>query len=448
MFTSAQIFIARKRRFALGLLALLTGCSSVGVVENAAKHKINEHQPFSGVQQKYQHKVDNAAPVSVLLAFSGGGHRAAALSYGVLKALREAQVAREPLLEYVDSISAVSGGTFTAAYYGLVGEGIFDGYEERFLRRDVQAELIDGVSRFSQLFSDKGRSEVMVDLLDKHLFQGARINEINRPGRPTIILNASDLGGGVRLSFMPSYFDLLCSDVRAFPVARAVVASAAVPLVFSPVVLENHDDCGAGSPPWLAQAKSRLEGNEEMSLVIDGLESFGDKEGRRYIHLVDGGITDNLGLRAIYENVQLSGGIENAVRGIEGAIPSRILVISVDASTKVDVTMGRSREEPSLAETVNGIADAQLHRYNAATLTLFEKEVKDWAQRLSTEQKPVSAYFVNVSLQSGSAEERQYFNRIPTSLNLSDPQLEALIEAGRNLLYQHPEFQRFEASFK
>lgn len=428
----------------------LVGCTSKGVIENEAKTSINEQLAFTDVQQKYQSKAQQSPPVAVLLAFSGGGHRAAALSYGVLNALRKIPVlpqgGKYRLLDHVDTISAVSGGTFTAAYFGLVGDQIFSDYREKFLSRDIQTELIDGVSTFSQLFSDKGRSEVMVELIDKQLFAGAKIADINRLGGPTIILNASDLGGGVRFSFMPNYFDLLCSDSQSFPVARAVVASAAVPLVFSPIVLENYDSCGIGSPKWLAVARQKLADNEEMSLVIDGLSSFGDKQRRRYIHLVDGGITDNLGLRALYENVQLSGGIASAVRGIEGAIPKRIVVISVDASTKLDVAMDSSLEEPSLMESVNSITDAQLHRYNASTLTLFNKEVKSWAEKLSRPDKPVTAYFINVSLQKlQSQEQRQYFNRIPTSLRLTPLQLDKLIEAGQSLLLAHPQFKKLQA---
>jgi NTE family protein len=71
--------------------------------------------------------------VQVFLAFSGGGTRAAAFSYGVLSELREIEFQSEqgslPLLNEVDAISSVSGGSFTAAYYGLFGDRIFEDYE-------------------------------------------------------------------------------------------------------------------------------------------------------------------------------------------------------------------------------------------------------------------------------------------------------------------------------
>jgi NTE family protein len=73
--------------------------------------------------------------VLLALAFSGGGTRAAALSYGVLEELRDTDVVvggeRKRLLDEVDVISSVSGGSFTSTYYGLYGDRIFEDPEER-----------------------------------------------------------------------------------------------------------------------------------------------------------------------------------------------------------------------------------------------------------------------------------------------------------------------------
>ena len=81
----------------------------------------------------------------VILTFSGGGTRAAAFAYGVLEVLRKTEVdtprGRARLLDAVDVITGVSGGSFTALAYGLYGDKLFDEYEKRFLKRDVQGEL-------------------------------------------------------------------------------------------------------------------------------------------------------------------------------------------------------------------------------------------------------------------------------------------------------------------
>lgn len=81
------------------------------------------------------------------MSFSGGGTRAAAMAYGIMQELRDTNVMLKRgstrLLDEVDTISAVSGGSFTAAYYGLHGDGMFDTYEDVFLRKNVEKPLVD-----------------------------------------------------------------------------------------------------------------------------------------------------------------------------------------------------------------------------------------------------------------------------------------------------------------
>jgi NTE family protein len=81
----------------------------------------------------------------VILAISGGGTRAAALGYGVLEELRRTEVSvngvKRRLLDEVDVISAVSGGTFPATYYALRGEKTFEEFEAKVLSRKFESEL-------------------------------------------------------------------------------------------------------------------------------------------------------------------------------------------------------------------------------------------------------------------------------------------------------------------
>ncbi|MGH6882713.1 MAG: hypothetical protein ACREFM_17470, partial [Hypericibacter sp.] len=76
---------------------------------------------------------DNSPELFVALAFSGGGKRSAAFGYGALTGLRDLTIkigGRERrLLDEVDSMSAVSGGSFPAAYYGLYRDKIFTDFE-------------------------------------------------------------------------------------------------------------------------------------------------------------------------------------------------------------------------------------------------------------------------------------------------------------------------------
>ena len=79
-------------------------------------------------------------------------------------------------------------------------------------------------------------------------------------------------GYGVRFSFVQEYFNLLCSDLSSFPVARAVTASSAVPVLFNPVVVENYRACKETKPEWLAEVEKTASGSPELELIAAGRE--------------------------------------------------------------------------------------------------------------------------------------------------------------------------------
>ena len=435
------------RRFLFSVIVaqLLSGCASYGVVENSPLPDTPQEQSYSVKNFMKGWATDENA---LMLAFSGGGTRAAALSYGVLKELRDTPVVSsgrtERLLDQVHSISSVSGGSFTAGYYGVYGDQIFTDYEKAFLTRDVEGDLTAKLFNPLRWFGSTGRTEWAVDYYQEHVFHGATYADMLQPGRPLIVINASDLGCGARFSFIQEYFNLLCSDLLTFPVARAVAASSAVPVVFNPIVAENYAGCRLGTADSIRAARQRSANDARMTLLLDGLESYSDKDNRKYAHFVDGGITDNLGLRAVYEIVEgSSGGMEQFAKKYGRQPPRRFVMISVDASATEEPVMDRSNKQPGLMETVGAMTDIQLHLYNVSTIELAEEALIRWTEDLSTPQRPVEAYFIYLSFNDlQDPKRRAFFNHVPTSFDLTDEQVEALIEAGGELLRDNPEFQR------
>lgn len=429
------------------VLLLMSGCASYGVVVNVPQEDgrgAGESYSIASYVKRHA-KRDN--DIELTLAFSGGGTRAAAFSYGVLEALRDTRVVidgySEGLLDEVDVISSVSGGSFTAAYYGLHGDRIFEDFEEVFLRRDIEGGLFRGLFNPLRWFSRTGRTEMAIEHYEDKVFKGATFADMMHKDRPLIAINASDLPHGVRFSFVQEYFDLLCSDLTTFPVARAVAASSAVPVLFNPVVIKNHPGCMTSNPDWLVAAKESSVDNSEMALVVDSLETYFDKNKSRYAHFVDGGITDNLGLRAFYEVVEIAGGAESFLAKIDQKQPRRMVLIAVNASTDYEYVMSATNKAPSLKETISAMSDIQLQRYNAATLELMKGALARWAAELSTPERPVVPYFIQLGFQQiKKPEERLFFDRIPSSFSLSDEQVDKLIEAGRELLLANPEFRR------
>jgi len=436
----------------LGFIVLLvSGCASYGVVENAPKKVSDAGEEYSFVSWKAGG--GRTDELGLILAFSGGGTRAAAFSYGALKELRDTHVMidgrSQRLLDQVDHISSVSGGSFTAAYYGLYGDKIFEDLEDAFLKRDVEGALLKGLFNPLRWFSKKGRTEMAVEYYEENLFHGATFADMMQPDRPQIVINASDLGYGVRFSFVQEYFNLLCSDLASYPVARAVTASSAVPVVFNPVVVENYSGCDITKPDWLVEAEKRMEEDPELELTITGLESYLDKDRRKYVHFVDGGITDNLGLRALYDIIEVAGGVKETFKALHRQPPRRLVLISVNAATDPEPEMDKSNKQPSLEETIASVSDVQLHRYNVATLELMKRSLALWAKQASTQERPVTPYFIQISFKDAQEPKWQlFFNQIPTSFSLTDEQVDKLIDAGHELLRNNPEYRRLMADLQ
>ena len=438
---------------ALVSAALLNGCSSIGKIENEAVSQLPE------AEQRYTIKnYDQKHPVGdtlFLLAFSGGGTRAAALSYGVLEELKDTQYQKNGhdvhLLDDVDRISSVSGGSFTSAYYGLFGDKIFEDFKSEFLYKDVQGDLSSLVLGFfdliGRMFSTTSRTELAIDYYDKHIFKGKTFADLQDSGGPLILINSTDLNSQSQFIFVQAQFDFLCSDLSQFKVARAVAASSAVPILFPPILLERHGECDYKKPDWLSNAeqKAKKEDNQRVKESANALNYYLDKDKPPYVTLLDGGITDNLGLRTILKTVAFSGGAKqirkDRFKGQE--TPKRMVVIVVDASTSSETSIGKSTTLPSIGDTLSAVTDIQLHLYNTETNVLSKQQLMSWTKTLSTKENPITPYFIHLNVTDiQNKEDRVFFNRVPTSFSIEREQADKLIELAKSMLKQNPEYQK------
>ncbi len=449
-FLKARFYLGRQRSAMLKyfvfylMLFFLSACASYGIIENQPVSESSATQEYSLSTFAGS---DKNSGLALMLTFSGGGTRAATMAYAVMQELRDTviEINGEPtrLLDEVDTISSVSGGSFTSAYYGLHGDGMFDTFEDVFLRLDIDKQLIYGISNPILWFNEKGRTDMAVDYYQKQVFHDATFADMMNPDLPLIVINASDLAYGIRFSFVQEYFNLLCSDLTSFPVARAVAASSAVPVVFSPVVLQNHSSCHKDNTAWLEDAKARAVNDAELRMLSYGLETYADKDQRQFVHLVDGGITDNTGLRAAFDIIEILGGAKRYLESAGKMTPSQFVIIAVNASTDPVFDMDETNRVPSIPTSINAVSGVQLHRYNTATIELLQNSMKTWSEDVSSSSKSVKPYFIEVSFEDIKARELKLFlNKIPTSFSLSDEQVDTLIRSGRELLRNNPVFQQ------
>ncbi len=431
---------------------LLVGCATQYQPTN---HRL-EHEQTAQELSLIRGQREGASPdVQVFLAFSGGGTRAAAFSYGVLSELKDTEYRAETgthrLVDEVDAISSVSGGSFTAAYYGLYGDRIFEDYEDSFLRREVQSSLLGSLFNpfkwWLDLATQYDRSEIAVEYYDEHLFHGATMGDLRRSDGPVIVINSTDLTTGNVFSFEQPSFDLICSDLDSFPVSRAVTASSAVPVLFSPIVLNNYaGQCHTTSHDLLDTLLASEDLNLRQSHLLNNVATLRDADERPYIHLVDGGISGNLGLRALIDWTDALGtsGVVEQLAGGKVERPRHVALILVNAALTPERTIDHSHETPSSAEVLSAISDAQMSRYTLETQMLIKELAENSREYFLESGIPINVYVSLLSFKDVQNEALfGRLNSIGTSLELPDEDVDLLIDTGRSLLRDDPEFQKF-----
>ena len=394
-------------------------------------------------------ETDRSDDLLLVVAFSGGGTRAAAFAYGVLEELRDTQVSigGQPrrLLDEMDFVSGVSGGSFTAAYYGLDGDGIFRDFEQRFLRRNVQRDLllsllnpINWVRLLSPLFS---RSDLAAEYYDQKIFDGRTFADLERGPRVELVINATDMVRGSRFSFRQPELDFLCADLAPIPLARAVAASAAVPGPLTPVILNSYaGTCGFEPPTWIEETLVTREESRRRLRQAAVMHSYLDP-GQRYVYLLDGGISDNLGVRFSFERIVEQGDFEEVLARAGVGDARQIVVIVVNAETEPGLAVGRgglvSLGLTRLIQTVTGI---QTRSSNFETIELVRSSFEGWAREISERRgHPVEFRLVDLYFDAlRDPAERAYLRNLPTSFVLDDEAVDRLRAAGRELLRSSP----------
>lgn len=457
---------------ALATLALLAGCASRPVNPPIAVADPSTGYRFETRESRASKPADK--DTLVVLAFSGGGTRAAAFSYGVLEYLRRTRItgpsgAQSTLLDQVDVITGVSGGSFTALAYGLYGNRLFDEYEARFLKRNVQGEIIARVlspTNWAGLVSSGyGRSELASQLYDEILFDGATFDDLNRGNGPLVLASATDISTGARFVFNQSVFDVICSDLGAVRLSRAAAASSAVPVVLSSITLDNYGGtCGMGMPPWAKGFLDSPNPPRPAARAIRSLKStqaFADSEHRPYLHLVDGGVADNVGMRGVLDALEVLEARYAAGEPTPLDHVKRIVVFVVNSVSAPPTQWDQSETPPSAVATLlkasgtpidlNSFEAVELLKDTAdrwRTLRMVRDSAamagnKDAAVAAALRVPKVDIHAIDVSFSAlKDRAEFDYLNNQPTSFVLPPEAVDRLRKAAGTIISTSPEFQR------
>ena len=452
----------------LALVILMTACT--------AHYQINISAPsIESVEQfKLGRRIgDQSDELLLILAFSGGGTRAAALAYGVLQTLADTPIVvdgqKRRLLDEVDAISSVSGGSFTAAYYGLFKDRIFEDFETKFLKRNVQSELIKRIislrswPKLASLYYE--RSDLSAEYYDELLFEKKTFQDFLAVDSPLIAINATNVALKTPFTFIGAEFEPICADLASYPVSRAVTASSAVPGAFSSIILKNYaGSCGYRLPAWATKALQERHVNTRQYYLAKILSDYQNTEALPYIHLLDGGISDNLGIRVIINLTYTEKDIWNKLKEINLANTRKLAIIAVNAQKRVDTSFTKRDFSIPIFDTAQAAGSIPLDQYSFETMEFLKYNMSRWQQsitsgrcdeKMSAEElqqlEAIGAnsdcaartYLVEVDFERLQDEsERLHLQELPTSFYLEPNDVDRLKVAAQKILLNSAEFRK------
>jgi NTE family protein len=357
------------------------------------------------------------------IGISGGGSRASVFSAAVLFELQ-----RYGLLQQVDVISSVSGGSFTAAYYALSCDGpqtcppTIEGsarprWDSDVLFPKLQKNLIAKWVRNSfwilhilrYWFTYYDRTDVMAWIIADTLYdttwfrgRGFQFKDLN-PQRPYLILNATNDTQGAEgtkvFCFTRECFDGLQSSIDYYPIAHAVMASAAFPAVFQAVTLKDYSK----KEDW-------------------------------YVHLIDGGASDNLGITALEKIVK------------EKTDPhSRKLIIVIDAY-KADY--GKDPRDPEPRSLLDYYIDSNVIDAYQTLMDELRQGKTDGLQRWLEGNNGKLIHLQFDDLAEKHPELYKYVTEIKTNLKIKKKEAACLKHAARILVQEKIEELRADPQWK
>jgi NTE family protein len=448
--------------------SMLAGCAAHFQDVPLAQGHVNEERRIHSVARPDQ-------PV-ILVAISGGGSRAAALGWAVLEKLKRTsytvggQTMR--LIDDIAVVSSVSGGSVIAGYFGLNGPDGLDGFDRAFLRPDnMRALELHALNPFTWVrlkSTGNSRIKLLQELLDREIYAGKTFDALNQPGKPLVVLNSTDMASGEVFSFLPSRFDDICADFDAEPLSTGVSASAAFPILLTPVALRNYGgaDCNSGPmPPWITAVLDKqftryvnLEEFNRARYAYDLRRGPGASRQIDYLYLLDGGLADNLGVNALMDVIDSAHGAA-IISGSKGGIETILNAVNVGDITRLAVVVVNARTEPPNPVSVKDSRPGIIGMIDSTTSVPIDSSTSRGMDQVDTLLSELQAapqgdsaglrvYKIQVDFdlfRAQNATEKALSDavkKIPTSFSISGDQVGVLERSAEVLLNDSPCFQR------
>ncbi|MGD0275221.1 MAG: hypothetical protein ABSB79_04050 [Syntrophales bacterium] len=98
-----------------------------------------------------------------------------------------------------------------------------------------------------------------------------------------------------------------------------------------------------------------------------------DTKNKPYFHLIDGGVADNIGLRAIEESIHSVSNIWTTLQIAKSENIHKIVFIMVNAEAKLDSSWDKHELIPIFAVMLKNYSTISIARYNRETMALLQE---------------------------------------------------------------------------
>jgi NTE family protein len=466
------------RALTVGLLAALVALGACGT-------KPTDYPLAAGQANQTQAPLaaDPDRPL-VVMTFSGGGSRAAALAAAVVERLNHLHYTvhgeTRPLAADIAVVSSVSGGSVYAADLGLNGPMHAGSFMHRIQDYDgigwLTRRALDPFTWLALQFESKTRVDILQEMIEDLLQTHASMAALNLPGKQMTLLNATDMVAGQVFTFDRRTLDDVCMDYDRVPVSLAATASAAFPIAFTPVLLRDDSYLPMGCP---GVRNGHLPYRTPLQLAsgpYDNLESYRIARYRQslrnetvreqgsadevppfrtpeYLRLVDGGVADNSGLTALRRALLNVGAPADISRLVAQGKLRHLVVIAVNARSDPPNKLDTSTEYTNIVTMANSISGTLVDSASAYSAAVFQDFItllindRDALVRQGQAQANFAVYPISIDfdqLPNATAAERQRQQKvksIATSWTLQPGDVKLLDEVAGELLWRHPCFR-------
>jgi NTE family protein len=236
-------------------------------------------------------------------------------------------------------------------------------------------------------------------------------------------------------------------------------------VVLSSITIKNYGGtCNATTPSWAKPFLESAEPPRPAARAIRSLkaeQAYADGIRRPYLHLVDGGVSDNVGMRSVLDSLEILESLHEVGWPTPLDSAKRIIVFIVNSLSSPPTNWDESENPPGTVDILLKAAGTPIDAFSYESVELLKDTAALWqamrrirnSSAFAANKDPAVAaalrvpdaeiYAIDVSFPALKDKvELDYLNQQPTSFVLPAEAVDRLRAAAGTIITASPEFQR------